>query len=46
MVYRDGLHVGTKGHEEDKKVGVEYRDGVGGGGGDEIAWEGEVGRGE
>ena len=39
--------MGTKGLEEDKKVGFEYRDGVvGGSGRDEIAWEGEVGRGE
>lgn len=41
----DSLPVGTKRLEEDKRVGVEYGDGAVGGGGDEVAREGEVGRG-
>ena len=48
MIFCDGLLVGTKGLEDDKRVGVEYGDRAidNGGGGDEIVWEGELGRGE
>lgn len=42
----DSLTVGTKRLEEDKRVGVEDGDGAVSGGGDEVAREGEVGRGE